>query len=211
MKALSFALLLMACVAFVLAGCSDNPGSAGVSTPSDENTTVSLGKYPGPGAWVSKYGAEYYAYFTDENTGWLVLFGVNDLSSACAGIGGLDWFTLNDIYLPNADPTLRRNVYQLFGHDVTAMAWHSINANMCEDPPEAVGTANFINTDNDYYAPDQDNRNANAWGYKATGTLTGPDGQVYKLNLVYRISWDGVDGTRRNTVFKVQMTPTGGK
>ena len=110
---------------------------------------------------------------------------------------GLDWFTLNDIYLPNADPTLRRNVYRLFGHDVTAMAWHSINANMCEDPPEAVGTANFINTDNDYYAPYQDNRNSNAWGYKATGTLMVPDGQVYKLNLVYRISWDGVDGTRR--------------
>jgi hypothetical protein len=215
MKTLSLALLLMWSVAFVLLGCSDNPGPVVAATPHGENTTVSLMKTSGSGAWVFKYGMYNGYSFLDANTGWMLVLGVNDLSSLCSSGGGLDWFTLNDIYLPNADPDLRRNVYQLKGDGITAIAWraNSWPDDFCSfvatNPPAATGTANFIVTDNDFYAPSQDNKNSNAWGRKADGRLIAPDGQVYQLNFVYRIMWDGADGTRRNEVFKIQLTPTG--
>jgi hypothetical protein len=217
MKILSCALLLVASMAFVLLGCADNSGPVAGTTTNRNRAALALSKTTGSGAWVFKYGM-YNAYgFLDANTGWMLVLGVNDLSSLCSGSGGMDWFTLNDIYLPNADPELRRNVYQLKGDGIATMAWRADTwpDDFCtfaaSTPPAAVGTANLIVTDNDFYAPDQDNKNSNAWGRKANGRLIAPDGQVYQLNFVYRISWDGVDGARRNVVFKIQLTPAGGE
>jgi hypothetical protein len=75
--------------------------------------------------------------------------------------------------------------------------------------PLARGTAHLVNTDNDYYALPQDNKDHNAFGVKAEGTLNGPDGHVYALNLVYRAVWDGVDVASVKEVLKIQLTPTG--
>jgi len=216
MKPILSSVLLMAFVAFVFVGCSDESTSPVVSTSAKSGSNSSLMKTDGSGAWVFKYGFNSAFGWFDANSGLMLVIGVNDFSSFCSGTGGMDWFSINDIYLPNADPDLRRNVYQLHGKDVTAVVWdaESWPPNFCAfvlaNDPLAEGTAHFINTDNDFYAPDQENPNSNAWGYKANGTLVGTDGKRYNLNLVYRVMWDGADGTRRNVVYKIQLTPTGG-
>ena len=217
MKALSALLLLAACMAFVLAGCSDNSGPVATPTSSTEHAVPHLGKTDGSGAWVYSYGINTFAFFLDPNSGWFLLLGVNDGSDFCAGAGGLDRFSITDIFLPNADAIeFRRNIFKLAGRDLTAMAWRRtappgpLCAFLQANPPDATGIANFMLVDNDNYVYVQDNPNSNAWGAKANGTLTTPDGQVYKVNLVLRVSWDGADALQHQTiVYKVQMTPTG--
>jgi hypothetical protein len=46
-------------------------------------------------------------------------------------------------------------------------------------------------------------------GDKVNGTLYGPNGQKYNLNLVWNFWWDGDDFTKFNEIFKLQLTPTG--
>jgi len=217
MKALSALLLLAACMAFVLVGCSDNSGPVVTPSSSAEHVVPPLGKTDGPGAWVYTYGMSTFAFFLDPNSGWFLLLGVNDGSDLCSGEGGLDNFSFSEIYLPNADAIeFRRDIAKLVGRNLTAMAWRRtlppgpLCAFLQANPPDATGIANFMFVNNDYYADVQDNPNSNAWGCKANGTLKAPDGQVYQVNLVLRVSSDGADGLQHFTnVYKVQITPTG--
>jgi hypothetical protein len=212
MKILSLALLLMASMAFVLLGCSDNSAPIVASTDAHQNGPASLMKTSGPGAWIIRdaYNGGYYFY--DENT--LLLLGVNDLSLWCNRLGGYDEFKFKDIYLPNADPDLRRIVEQQIGRDLTARVYdaHLFTGTLrelcCNNEPIAVGTATWRLNDNDVLAYAQDNNNSNAFGYKVNGTLDGPDGRKYMLNFVFRYVWDP-GTTRYNEVFKLQLTPTG--
>jgi len=217
MKALSALLLLTACMAFVLVGCSDNSGPVVTPTSSAEQLVPLLGKTEGPGAWVYTYGIKTFAFFLDPNSGWFLLLGVNDGSDLCTGADGLDMFSISEISLPNADAIeFRRSILKFGGRDLTAMAWRRISppgplcAFLQANPPDATGIAKFMFNNNDYYADVQDNPNSNAWGAKANGTLKAPDGQVYQVNLLLRVSWDGADASQHQTiVYKVQMTPIG--
>jgi hypothetical protein len=216
MKTLSLVLLLMASMAFVLLGCSDSSAPIVASSDAQHNASASLLKTSGPGAWIYRFEAMYWYEYFDANTGLLLTLGVNDLDLLCALEGeGMDVFNIHDLYLPNSDPELRRNVSQAKGSDVIAFVWRAdaFPEHLCvfrnNNEPLAIGTAHLVSTDNDYYAPYQDNKNSNAFGVKAEGTLKGPDGQAYKLNLVYRGLWDGVDPASYKEVLKIQLTPTG--
>jgi hypothetical protein len=126
MKTLSVALLLMACVAFVLLGCSDNSAPVVASTGVSHTPATSLMKSSGSGAYIERYDMTYWVYwFMDEN-GLLVTFGVNDIQTYCDRTGGKDPFSYKDLYLPNADPDLRRWIEQIKGTGVTAMAFQVV-------------------------------------------------------------------------------------
>jgi hypothetical protein len=218
MKILSLAFLVMASIAFVLLGCSDNSVPIVTPTSIGDNTTASLMKESGPGAWVFKYDYNIGWWFLDEN-GLLLTLGINDLSKYCDRQPPyFDEFAFKDIYLPNADPELRRIMEQANGGDVAALLFQvdllppetPLRSYICGKTPIFFGTASFIYTDNDAIAYLQDNENANAFGYKAHGILTGLNGHPYNLNLVYRAVWNP-DGKNSHEVFKIQLTPVRGK
>ena len=143
-----------------------------------------------------------------------MLLGINDLDSWCAYQGGRDVIEFKDIYLPNADPELRRLVEKQVGRDITAAVWDvspftgDLRALCCNYAPIAVGTASLLVKDNDVYAYLQNNKNSNAYGYKANGTLYGPDSRKYTLNFVWHDVWDP-GTTKYNHVWKLQLTPAG--
>ena len=213
MKTLKSVFVLLAFVAVTFLGCSDQSQSP-IAPNANDNTVTSLMK-PGSGAFIIKHDEEIWWWFIND-TGLMIILGINDVAEFCDGTGGIDLMSIRDIYLPNADPNLRRLVAHQHGNNYTARAWQVDAPPAYEDlcdflnnqTPLAIGTAKLIYNDNDYYAWLQDNNNVNAFGYKANGTLTGVDLKVYKLNLLYKIVWDP-DGTKFNENFKLQLTPTG--
>jgi len=215
MKILSVALLLIASLASVLMGCSESAAPVVTPTTPSDHPVPSLAKIDGPGAWIFRYeGLTGWLFFDAENQ-WLAAIGFTDVSTWCDGVVALSMVSIKDIYLPNADPDLRRLIFQQKGRDVAAVVWHGTSwpENVCElfsSLPTAVGTINFSDKNNDvtWWL---DNKNSNTFGEKAQGRLTGPDGQVYQLNLTWRIVWDGDDGTRVHMVTNINLTPTGKK
>jgi hypothetical protein len=212
MRTLSLVLLLAASMAFVLVGCSDK--SAPVVAPSSvsDKPTNALMKSSESGAFIVRQEARAFFTFFDANSGLRLLLGINDLTSFCDGEGVFDIWSFKDIHLPNADAEPRRMLRLMTGDNVGAIVWHPDPwPNICGSVPLAVGTANVVRTDNDFLAASQDNPNSNAYGFKAHGTLVGPEDQVYQLNFVLHGIWDGVDPASRKLEVKIQLTPTGGK
>jgi hypothetical protein len=210
-----YAFVLLIFIGLLYIGCSDKSITPVEAIGVDKNNVV-LQKVDGPGAWLVRYEATgwYYVFF-DEERELLLTLGLNNIADGCAGAGGYDVYSIKDIFLPNADPDLRRIVTQEKA-TLTAMVWQTsvwpgwdyLCDFMLSNDPLATGLANYIYNDNDYLAWAQPNNNSNSFGYKANGTLLGQDGTSYKLNFIYRLVWDG-DLTNRNMVFKIQLTPTG--
>ena len=202
----------------LITGCSDKP-----ITPVEANETnssaVSLQKDSGPGAWIIRYEADYWFYFFyDEDAGLALTLGINDISKFCNYEGGFDMDNVKELYLPNADPNLRRMIDLEKAHDYTAMIWQTetdpssgnLHDFICGHNPMATGLAHFTATDNDFYAWAQDHHNADSFGFKANGTLEGQDGELYKLNFVLRFVHHGNDddGSSDKLEFKLQLVPT---
>lgn len=211
---LSFCFLL-AFVGLIIIGCSDKSITPIETTGINDNPVV-LQKETGPGAWIIRHDEEMAWGFYDNETGLMLLLGVNDFDIFCNNpVGGADIISIKDIYLPNADPNLRRLIALQKGTDFTAIVWQTDSwpSDFCgfinSESPLATGTAKVIYTDNDFYAWAQDNPNSNSFSYKANGTLVGQDGKVYKLNLVDHVIWDGDDYSKYKEVLKLQLTPTG--
>jgi hypothetical protein len=211
MKAVPFGLLVVACLALVVTGCTDNSASIVAPANISDNPATPLMKSPESGALILRQEAKLYLTFFDATSGLRLLLGVSDLSSFCSGVSGFDTWSFKDIFLPNADAEPRRMLRHMTGDNVGAIVWNPDHwPNICGYVPLAAGTANVVRTDNDFFAGSQDNDNSNAYGFKAHGTLVGPAGQVYQLNFVLRGIWDGVDPASRKVVFKIQLTPAGG-
>lgn len=206
---------LLAFVGLLLIGCSDKSITPVETTGVNDNPLV-LQKETGPGAWIIRHDEEMAWGFYDKETGLMLLLGVNDFDIFCNNpVGGADIISIKDIYLPNADPNLRRIIMLQKGTDFTANVWQTdqwpddfcgfVNTEL----PFVTGTANVTYTDNDVYAWAQDNPNSNSFGNKANGTLFDKSGKKYNLNFVYRVIWDPGKDITLNEVLKIQLTPTG--
>lgn len=219
MKTLSFLLLLMANLAFVLAGCTDTPGPVAASASGIDNPAALLAKTSGPGAWIYRGTYDTYRYgFLDANSGLAALVGVNDFSTFCVSFeDGIDEFPFKDLLLPDADPDLRRVMEQVKGTDVSISVWDLdvFQGGFCATGragyrPIAVGTVHYINTDNDLLAWLQLNYNMNAYGCMAEGSATGPEGQAYRVTIVYRAIYSAVTQGYRE-VMKIRLIPVSGR
>ena len=213
MKRIHFAIVLLTFIGLLFSECTDKIQSP---TTASDKTLPSLSKTTGPGAYIIEYEATHAYAFLDEHSGFILTLGIKDPSEFCSGTLNYDSFSFMDLSLPNSDPNLRRLIRNITGENISAFVWQfeSVPANLftyvCSNPPLAGGTANFISRDNDYYNPDAGGNNINSFGTKVNGTLTGTDGQTYKLNLVYQALVDRID---RNTLFKevltIHLTPSG--
>ena len=209
MKTFLSALALLAFVGLLVIGCSEK------TTQPVESSNLTLQKVGnGEGAGILRYEAETYFTFWDGQL--LLIIGCNDLSLACSGGNGYDLFKFKELLLPNSDPELRRLIMQVKVGDATAIVWHMeswpADNDLCpfvlNNEPIAIGTANFNYTDNDYNAWWQEHPNRNPFGYKANGSLVGPNGQEYNLNFFDRIIWDW-DGSKFMENIKINLIPNG--
>lgn len=214
-----YAFVLLIFIGLLFMGCSDK-SIAPVETVGANDNAVVLQKETGPGAWIIKYDYNGAFWFTDEEAGLVLTLGLNDPWTFCTDFVG-ETFSFRDLFLPNADPELRRILERMKEKDITAKVWQvdpwpTDYENFCTFfgpitpfEPMASGTASFSYRDNDLLSWAQPNNNSNAFGYKANGTLYSLSGQKYKLNLIYNIIWDGDEGANYHEVFKLQLTPTG--
>jgi len=218
MKILKYSIFLLTFAGFVFMGCSDKYQDPVTPNASNEKTVPSLNKTTGPGAWIIEYDAEHAYAFLDEESGYILTLGIIEPSEFCTGTLNFDLFSFKDLLLPNSpDPTLRRLIRKITGEDISAYVWQfdSVPDNLitflCNNEPKASGTAKLVSTDNDYYAGEGGN-NRNSFGSKANGTLMGPDGKIYKLNLVYHTLLDKNDpSTLFKEVLAIHLTQTGKK
>lgn len=214
-----YAFVLLIFISLLFIGCSDKSISPVETTGVNDNAVV-LQKETGPGAWIIKYENEGAFWFEDEETGLVLTLGLNDPWIFCTDFIG-ETFSFRDLFLPNADPELRRILERMKEKDITAKVWQvdpwptdydsfcTFFGPITPFEPMATGTASFSIRDNDLLAWAQPNNNSNAFGYKANGTLYSQSGQKYKLNLVYHAIWDGDDFVTFHDFFKLRLTPTG--
>ena len=213
-----FSLLLLGSI-FI--GCSDQQAP---TAGTDNNEPVLMKPGGGGGAFVEKYQGEAYFTFIDPDAELKLLLGVD--VSDCPDGNQIDVLDFMDVWLPNSTwEEVERLVAKTRAHNVYAQVWEWTfgigpapggNCNYYSThTPIATGTANLRNTDNDVLAGlrwwlglDPEN-NANAFGWKANGTLMGQDDQVFKLNFVWRGVWHPKPDTFMEH-YKIQLTPTGG-
>ncbi len=132
----------------------------------------------------------------DERSGMTVFIG-GDLAGACLGEPDpFDTAPLLEIDVPeDADRFIqlqkgevRTSVYKgvFTGGSFCGFAFsHELIAS---------GTSNLVLTDNDLLTfLTTDNKNANSFGWKATGQLTTPGGETIGFTGISRAVWDGVD------------------
>jgi hypothetical protein len=206
-------------ISITFCGCYDKSSDAITPASVNPNVMPSLAKTSGPGAWIFRFENTGYAFFYDVNTGLFVTIGVNDIPDFCSDNGGLDIFEVRNLVLPNSDPELRRVLQIVKGSDKSCSIWKTdsppvptkdgISNFISTNTPIATGTAALVYTDNNLNADETDGKNSDAFGYKVNGTLQGQDGQLYKLNLVYRFVWNGVDPSKFKETTDIMLTPTG--
>lgn len=209
-----YAFVLLTFIGLLYIGCSDKSISP-IETTGVNDNPVNLQKVTGPGAWIIRHQETgWFSSYYDENSGLLLTLGLQDNSLGCDGI--TDIYDIKDLYLPNADPNLRRLIAKQKSN-LAAMVWQvtpcPCGSGLCDfianNEPTAIGVVNFRYNDNDYLAWMQGNNNSNAFITKANGTIEGQDGTFYNLNFMDKVMWDGDDGTRLSFHYKIQLTPTG--
>ena len=141
----------------------------------------------------------------DTDAGLTAMLGFNPYE-ACAFIFDFDTVEIKEVDVPSAD---ERIVSQFRGY-VRASVWPFVIPDdvffpaWCElvdmYPPLATGMADINGTDNDLLVFTYVNKNENAFGWNAHGTLYDEGGQARIFHLTYRAHWGG-DGTDPNPPF----------
>ena len=215
MKLLKYAVIFLAFISLTFLGCSDKSRSPVQPKTNNSQVAKPLSKTSGPGAWLVTNSTEFLDVFYDPNTGLALALGVNDISNFCSG-GGIDVVDVKQVLLPNADPTLRRDIARINGN-IYARIW-KVNSNpfsfslsaLCDFfssvPSTATGNVNVRLNDNDFNL----SGNHEAWGISANGTVQGQDGQLYKLALSFRAVYNGTKSNFSRIVDEqIELNPVG--
>lgn len=218
MKPLKYLIVLSAFIGLSLIGCTDKSQSPVESARVTDNT-VSLNKDSGPGAWIFNDEVDNWDFwFIDWENEIAITIGLHgDPWSSCNGTWEGDIISLKELYLPNADPDLRRNIEQARGKELITKVWKpepwpsgSWNT-YCEfwqqanpSDPIAVGTAKVNYLDTDVYLDDQ-GKNTEVVNGKANGSVTDQNGKVYNLNIIFHLVIDA--NGKYKQVIKVQLVP----
>ncbi len=209
MKTLLSTIALLAFIGILFLSCSDK------TTQPVESSNLTFQKVGnGEGAGILRYELENAYGFIDYDEHLILVLGLNDVQNFCNGTGGMDVFKFKELLLPNVDPELRRLMMQIKAGDITALIYQADEwpEYFCDfalnNEPIAVGSANFMYTDNDFNAWWQEHPNRNPFGYKANGSLIGPNGQEYNFNFFDRVIWDW-DGSKFTENVRIHLVPKG--
>jgi len=147
-----------------------------------------------PGPIIFRTGeAGYRVSYSDPVHGLTAIHGGDVVEFCLTGETGEALVELQVVFPPEEQD---RILLLLKGHDVETTVWATGSFD-CDvfttTTPLATGTVDLTNTDNDLLAGERDNRNHNAFGFVAQGTLTRPDGAKAPFNGVSKCVWDGDD------------------
>jgi hypothetical protein len=160
--------------------CQD---SSTVSEPADPPAPSlrTVNNPDGPGAFVIRFQDALGVAFSGPDETLSVVTGVSldQLAALCAG----ESFTLE----PATDQLVFRpdgSIHQIFrAKGVTILVFAGAFADFCAEPPLAVGTGNYTNTDNDVSI--SGNR-ANSFGFRLRGSVVDASGDRHHLLARYR-------------------------
>lgn len=213
----TFVLTVIVCMAFL--GCSDKTFKSNLPTSVNYNSSSSIAKTSGSGAWIFRFEGAAYVVFYDANSRLFLTLGINDITSFCSGNGGVDFSFAQVIAAPTSDPNIRRALEIVKNSNMSALVWKvdsppapdydALCNFLSAETPFAAGTVNLIYTDNDFYTTTRDHNNSNAFGFTGNGTVQGEDGQIYTFTLIDRIVWDGTNTSSWNQTLRIQLMPVG--
>jgi len=173
-----------------LAGCGEPVGHQ-LTAPSFNFTNAP----PSSGPNIIRSATTFAVFHADNLRGVSAVYGT-DVVQLCLGNVAFDVVALQEITVPQE---AGRFIDLIQGAALTASVW-PFTAFDCtlflNTAPLATGLVDLVNTDNDLLVFLRDNRNANAFGFTAQGTLTRPSGTRAHVNSVAKVVWDGEDGSR---------------
>jgi len=151
-------------------GCSDQRLT---SPPTDEAAAAfSITDAPVEAGIVMRGETMIAVGWTDLKEGIFVLIGFDPVEY-CTGPASFDVIPYQDVILRGGRGTLRH----LQGEGLTTSVWPFPGFNcalVTTVQPLATGVSDLVNTDNDFYGDGRSN--ANAFGFRAHGTLTRTNG-----------------------------------
>jgi hypothetical protein len=158
---------------------------------------AALPAFAGPpassGMKVVRYKGIVYLHVVDVKNGRSAIVGA-DIVKFCNYEMDFDLVNIQDIHVPE---DANRIIEIANGEDVTTSVWPFTDFNcglFTTQEPVAIGTADFVSTDNDLVVSDNlENVNWNSFGFTAHGLLSAQDGSSVRLNAASRCVWDGVD------------------
>lgn len=165
---------IAAALALVLAfGCTDQGTSPTALNDGAVAPTFDINNAPPASGVVLRGTTDFAVSWVDFKNGTQVIIGA-DIVEFCNGTIDFDVATYMDVYV-NDRPFLSH----LFGDDLRTSVWGFTDFD-CDKfttlEPLAVGLSDLVNTDNDFFGSGPDDNNANAWGFRAHGTLVRPSG-----------------------------------
>jgi hypothetical protein len=190
----------MALVATIAAGCSEQPAVPTASSDAAASPALSIADAP-VSAGIVMRGETFIAVgWTDVQEGIFVFIGLDPVQY-CTGPVEFDVIPFQDVELHGGLGTLRR----LQGNDLQTSVWPFPGFNcglVTSVTPLATGVSDLVNSDNDFLGDGRSN--ANAFGFRAHGTLTLASGAETAFSAHVNYLINGNNGFRANSQISLQ-------
>ena len=165
MRTIRLAVTALVVSAF-LAACAESPTGT-------ESPQFSIADAPAESGIIVRGGFNAAVSWVDAKSGMRVIIGL-DIVDLCTGPFTFDFFSFQDLNLPNG-----RIVEIVQGEDIQTSVWGFLPfdcGQFTTVAPLASGLSDMVVTDNDLFGVAPGDKNANAFGFRAHGSLTRPSG-----------------------------------
>lgn len=193
--------LSLALVAFLAVGCSEH--TAAPTGPADGARTpaYSIDDAPPESGIVIRTERGVFPGWTDWDEGFFVFIGI-DPRDFCNGVYDYDIIPMQEVNLPDDRGTL----VLLQGEDLRTTVWPFPGFTGCQlldiYDPLATGVSDLVYTENRGYGAGRSN--ANAFGYRAHGTLTLANGEDAAFSAHWNRTYNGNTGVKDNSQISLQ-------
>jgi len=192
--------LALALVVVTVAGCSEQPAAPTAVHDGAASPASSIADAP-ESAGIVMRGETFIAVgWTDVREGIFVMIGFDPVQY-CTGPVNFDFIPFQDVELHGGRGVLRH----LQGTDLQTSVWPFAGFNcglVTSVEPLATGVSDLVNTDNDFGGDGRSN--ANAFGFRAHGTLTLTSGAETAFSAHVNYLINGNKGFQANSQISLQ-------
>ncbi|HSM17679.1 MAG TPA: hypothetical protein VK845_11890 [Gemmatimonadales bacterium] len=186
--------LSLALVAFLAVGCGEP--TAAPTGPADGAPAYSIDDAPPGSGIVIRTERGVFPGWTDWDEGIFVFIGI-DPRDFCNGVYDYDIIPMQEVNLPDDRGTL----VLLQGEDLRTTVWPFPGFTGCQlldiYDPLATGVSDLVYTENRGYGAGRSN--ANAFGYRAHGTLRLANGADAAFSAHWNRTYNGNTGIKDNS------------
>lgn len=192
-------------VSALVVSCNDQPTST--ESPAVDGPLFNFSNGPAnPGPIIVRSQTAFAAFYVDTKKGISAIHGADIAGEFCNGIVNFDLVDLQSISVPEDANRLNELIQ---GADVTTSVWPFTNFDcglFTTVTPLASGSVDLVSTDNDLLVfLNPDNRNANAFGFRAHGRLQDQSGARANFSGHSNCVWDGNDFQSLKCVDRINL------